>query len=65
LGSIPNKGYIVDGDLLVLRVGKWKVKVVKIVSDDGSSGKASTPLAGRKRKSHWRRKEAIARRRRR
>jgi len=28
------KDYIVDGDLLVLRVGKWKVKVVKIVSDD-------------------------------
>ncbi|KAI9778631.1 MAG: tyrosyl-tRNA synthetase [Candelina submexicana] len=26
--------YIVDGDLLILRVGKWKVKIVKILSDE-------------------------------
>ena len=26
--------FIVDGNLLVLRVGKWKVKMVKIVSDE-------------------------------
>ena len=26
--------FIVDGNLLVLRVGKWKVKIVKIVSDE-------------------------------
>lgn len=26
--------YIIDGDLLILRVGKWKVKIVKIVSDE-------------------------------
>ena len=25
---------IIDGDLLILRVGKWKVKIVKIVSDE-------------------------------
>lgn len=25
--------YIIDGDLLLLRVGKWKVKIVKVVSD--------------------------------
>ena len=25
--------YIIDGDLLILRVGKWKVKIVKIVPD--------------------------------
>ena len=28
------KDYIIDGDLLILRVGKWKLKVVKIVSDE-------------------------------
>lgn len=28
------KDFIVDGDLIILRVGKWKVKVVKIVSDE-------------------------------
>lgn len=26
--------YIIDGRLLILRVGKWKIKIVKIVSDD-------------------------------
>lgn len=26
--------YIIDGDLLILRAGKWKVKIVKIVSDE-------------------------------
>lgn len=26
--------YIIDGDLLILRVGKWKVKIVKIVDDE-------------------------------
>lgn len=26
--------FIVDGNLLVLRVGKWKVKIVKVVSDE-------------------------------
>jgi tyrosyl-tRNA synthetase len=26
--------YIIDDDLLVLRVGKWKMKVIKLVSDD-------------------------------
>lgn len=26
--------YIIGGDLLILRVGKWKVKVVKIISDE-------------------------------
>ena len=26
--------YVTEGELLVLRVGKWKVKVVKIVSDE-------------------------------
>ncbi|MCJ1471973.1 tyrosyl-tRNA synthetase [Lambiella insularis] len=26
--------YIIDGQLLILRVGKWKVKVVKIISDE-------------------------------
>lgn len=28
------KDYLVDGDLMILRVGKWKVKVVKVVSDE-------------------------------
>ena len=28
------KDYIIDGDLLILRVGKWKLKVIKIVSDE-------------------------------
>lgn len=28
------KDYIIDGELLILRVGKWKLKVVKIVSDE-------------------------------
>lgn len=26
--------YIIDGDMLMLRVGKWKVRIVKIVSDE-------------------------------
>lgn len=26
--------YVIDGDLLILRVGKWKIKIVKIVSDE-------------------------------
>ena len=26
--------YVIDGCLIILRVGKWKVKIVKIVSDD-------------------------------
>jgi tyrosyl-tRNA synthetase len=26
--------YIIDGDLLILRIGKWKIKIVKIVSDE-------------------------------
>lgn len=26
--------YIVDGDTLILRVGKWKVRIINIVSDD-------------------------------
>ena len=26
--------YVIEGELLVLRVGKWKVKVIKIVSDE-------------------------------
>ena len=25
--------YIINGDMLILRVGKWKVKIVKIISD--------------------------------
>lgn len=25
--------FIIDGDLLILRVGKWKVKIIKIISD--------------------------------
>ena len=28
------QNFIIDGNLLILRVGKWKVKVVKIVSDE-------------------------------
>ncbi|KAI9825877.1 MAG: tyrosyl-tRNA synthetase [Thelocarpon impressellum] len=28
------KDYLLDGNLLVLRVGKWKVKVVRVVSDE-------------------------------
>ena len=28
------KEYVIDGNLLILRVGKWKVKIVKIVSDE-------------------------------
>ncbi|KZF26252.1 hypothetical protein L228DRAFT_216413 [Xylona heveae TC161] len=28
------KDYIIEGDLIILRVGKWKVKVVKIVEDE-------------------------------
>lgn len=28
------KDYIIDGDLLILRVGKWKLKVIKIISDE-------------------------------
>ncbi|KAA6410472.1 MAG: tyrosyl-tRNA synthetase [Lasallia pustulata] len=37
------KKFITDGDLLILRVGKWKVKVVKIVSDEefGKLGKTA------------------------
>ena len=26
--------YLIGGNLLVLRVGKWKVKVVKVISDE-------------------------------
>ena len=26
--------YIIEGDLLILRVGKWKLKIIKIVSDE-------------------------------
>lgn len=26
--------YIIDGDLLILRVGKWKVKIIRVVSDE-------------------------------
>lgn len=26
--------YVIDGDLLILRIGKWKVKIVRIVSDE-------------------------------
>lgn len=26
--------FVIDGKLLILRVGKWKVKIVKIVSDE-------------------------------
>lgn len=25
--------YIIDGDILILRIGKWKIKIIKIVSD--------------------------------
>ena len=28
------KDYLLEGSLLVLRVGKWKVKIVKVVSDE-------------------------------
>lgn len=28
------KQYLVDGNLLILRVGKWKIKVVKVISDE-------------------------------
>ena len=28
------KDFILDGNLLVLRVGKWKVKIARVVSDD-------------------------------
>lgn len=27
------EGFIIDGNLLILRAGKWKLKIVKIVSD--------------------------------
>ena len=32
----PNESdkYIIDDNLMILRVGKWKVKVIKIVSDE-------------------------------
>ena len=30
--------YVIDGNLLILRVGKWKVKVVRIVSDEEYEG---------------------------
>ena len=26
--------YVIDGELLILRVGKWKVRIVKVVSDE-------------------------------
>lgn len=32
--STDTEKFIVDGSLLILRVGKWKVKIVKIVSDE-------------------------------
>ena len=32
--STDTEKYIIDGSLLILRVGKWKVKIVKIVSDE-------------------------------
>lgn len=32
--STDTEKYIIDGSLLILRAGKWKVKVVKIVSDE-------------------------------
>lgn len=28
------ENYIIDGDLLILRVGKWRIKIIKIVSDE-------------------------------
>ncbi|KAI9674867.1 MAG: tyrosyl-tRNA synthetase [Trizodia sp. TS-e1964] len=28
------ESYIIDNDLLILRVGKWKVKIIKIISDE-------------------------------
>ncbi|KAI9784914.1 MAG: tyrosyl-tRNA synthetase [Peltula sp. TS41687] len=28
------KQYLIDGSLLILRVGKWKVRVVKVISDE-------------------------------
>ena len=34
LDPFRTKDYIIDGDLMILRVGKWKIKVVKIVSDE-------------------------------
>ena len=26
--------YVIDGDLLILRVGKWKIKIIKVISDE-------------------------------
>ena len=32
--SSKTQDYLLDGNLLVLRVGKWKVKVVRVISDE-------------------------------
>jgi hypothetical protein len=29
-----NENYIIDGSLMILRVGKWKLKIIKIISDE-------------------------------
>jgi len=34
--------YIIGDDLLILRVGKWKVKIVKIISDEEFEKKGLT-----------------------
>ena len=42
--------FIIGGDLLILRVGKWKVKVVKIISDEEFEKKGGTAPGWEQRK---------------
>ena len=32
--SSETEKYIIDGDLIILRVGKWRIKIIRIVSDE-------------------------------
>ncbi len=32
--AAKTEDYIIDGDLLILKIGKWKMKIIKIVSDE-------------------------------
>ena len=45
--------YIIDGNLLILRVGKWKIKVVKIVSDEEFEQSGGTAPGWDELKAEW------------
>lgn len=31
--SVKTENYIIDGDLLILKIGKWKMKIIRVISD--------------------------------